>query len=273
LLKEFPPLSEKYGAVRMGIKSGLNEAFIITDEQRAKIIKENPGAKEIIKPYLGGEDLDDWCHHWQKKWMIYIPHGFRISKFPAVRKHLEPFREALERRVTEQNWYELQQPQEAYADLLDKPKIVYPDISRYPKFSLDTRGMYFSNTVYFIASDSLFLLGLLNSSLLWFVVRGLSNALRGGLWRFRLFSGHVEKLPVRTIDSSKPADKSRHDKMVALVEQMLAAQKQRAAAQSDADRDFYGNKCAGLDRQIDALVYALYGLTADEIKIVEGAAA
>jgi len=273
LLKEFPPLSEKYGAVRRGIVSGLNEAFIITDEQRAKIIKENPGAKDVIKPYLGGEDLDDWCHQWQNKWMIYIPHGFRISKFPAVRKHLEPFREALEGRATEQNWYELQQPQEAYADLLEKPKIVYPDMSRYPKFSLDTRGMYFSNTVYFIASDSLFLLGLLNSSLLWFVIRGLSNALRGGLWRFRLFSVHVEKLPVRTIDFSKPADRSRHDKMVALVEQMLAAKKQLAAAQSDADRDFYGNKCAGLDRQIDALVYELYGLTADEIKIVEGAAA
>ena len=61
--------------------------------------------------------------------------------------------------------------------------------------------------------------------------------------------------------------------MVALVEQMLVAQKQLAGAQSDADKDFYGNKCAGLDRQIDALVYELYALTPDEIKIVEGAAA
>jgi hypothetical protein len=202
LLREFSPLSDKCGAVRMGIKSGLNEAFIISDEQRTSIIKEDPGAKEIIKPYLGGEDLDDWCHKWQNKWMLYIPHGFKISQFPAVRKHLEPYRKALESRATEQNWYELQQPQEAYADLLDKPKIVYPDMSRYPKFSLDKRGMYFSNTVYFIASDSLFLLGLLNSSLLWFVVRALSNALRGGLWRFRLFSGNVEKLPIVSIDLS-----------------------------------------------------------------------
>lgn len=57
--------------------------------------------------------------------------------------------------------------------------------------------------------------------------------------------------------------------MVALVEQMLAAQKQLAAARSDADKDFYGNKCAGLDRQIDALVYELYGLNEAEIKLVE----
>jgi len=53
---------------------------------------------------------------------------------------------------------------------------------------------------------------------------------------------------------------------------MLAARKQLAAAQSDKDKDFYTNRCDGLDRQIDAMVYDLYGLTPDEIKIVEGAA-
>jgi adenine-specific DNA-methyltransferase len=53
------------------------------------------------------------------------------------------------------------------------------------------------------------------------------------------------------------------------VKRILAARKQLAGAQSDADKDFYGNKCAGLDRQIDALVYDLYGLTADEINIVK----
>lgn len=62
-------------------------------------------------------------------------------------------------------------------------------------------------------------------------------------------------------------------RMTKLVEQMVAAKKQLAAAQSDKDKDFYTNRCDGLDRQIDALVYELYGLTADEIKIVEHAVA
>ena len=53
---------------------------------------------------------------------------------------------------------------------------------------------------------------------------------------------------------------------------MLAAKKQLAGEQSDADKEFYGHKCAGLDRQIDALVYELYALTPDEIRIVEAAA-
>jgi hypothetical protein len=65
-------------------------------------------------------------------------------------------------------------------------------------------------------------------------------------------------------------DKSRHDKLVSLVEKMLEARKQLSEAKTDGDKDFYANKCAGLDGQIDALVYELYGLTPDDIKIVEG---
>ena len=65
----------------------------------------------------------------------------------------------------------------------------------------------------------------------------------------------------------------RHDKTVSLVDQMLAAKGQLAGARSDKDKDFYDKKCAALDRQIDALVYELYGLTEEEIKIVEAATA
>jgi hypothetical protein len=81
----------------------------------------------------------------------------------------------------------------------------------------------------------------------------------------------LEQVPVRVLDPSNAADKPKYDRMVALVEQMLLAQKQLPGAHSDADKDFYENKCVALDRQIDALVYELYSLTEDEIKIVEGA--
>ncbi len=63
------------------------------------------------------------------------------------------------------------------------------------------------------------------------------------------------------------------DRMVELVEQMLAARKQLAVAQSDKDKDFYTNRCDGLDRQIDALVYDLYTLAPAEVIIVEKAPA
>jgi Alw26I/Eco31I/Esp3I family type II restriction m6 adenine DNA methyltransferase len=108
-----------------------------------------------------------------------------------------------------------------------------------------------------------YLLGLLNSKLF--------------QWRFKLTSSNnnvgtneLESMPFCKINFDDLADKAQHTRMVSLVEQMLAAQPQLARAQSDKDKDFYANKCAALDRQIDALVYELYGLTADEIKIVEG---
>ena len=128
------------------------------------------------------------------------------------------------------------------------------------------------NTAYCLGSDSLYLLGLLNSRLFWFAISNISIpfGIRAGEYRYRLIYQYMEQMPIRPIDLKKPADKVRHDKMVSLVEQMLTAKPQFARAQSDKDKDFYENKCAALDRQIDALVYELYALTPDETKIVEG---
>jgi hypothetical protein len=114
-----------------------------------------------------------------------------------------------------------------------------------------------------------YVLGLLNSTLLFWRLHQISNVFRGG-W-ITCTKQYFGELPIRLIDFSNPADKARHDRMVALVEQIMAAKKQLAGAQSDKDKDFYTNRCDGLDRQIDALVYDLYALTPGEIKIVEGA--
>ncbi len=88
---------------------------------------------------------------------------------------------------------------------------------------------------------------------------------------FHTYPETIRNFPIPKIDFDDPTDKTRHDKIVSLVDQMLSAKKQLAAAQSDKDKDFYENKCAGLDCQIDALVYELYGLTAEEIALVEDA--
>lgn len=115
----------------------------------------------------------------------------------------------------------------------------------------------------------LYLLGILNSRLISFLYPLVSNKMVAQAFP-RLSVRDLKKLPICNPDFSRPSDKARHDRIVALVDQMLAAQKQLVAAQSDKDKDFYGHKCAGLDQQIDALVYELYGLTPEEIKIVEG---
>ena len=76
-------------------------------------------------------------------------------------------------------------------------------------------------------------------------------------------------LPFAASTSPDPADGARHDKMVRLVEQMMEARKAWAAAQMEKDKTYYDDKCKALDKQIDALVYELYGLTEEEISIVE----
>jgi len=82
---------------------------------------------------------------------------------------------------------------------------------------------------------------------------------------------YLEQLPIRRISFSTPADRTRHDEIVQNVEALLAVKQQLAKAKTDKDKTYYENKCAALDRQIDRLVYDLYGLTEDEIGIVESA--
>ncbi|HSK74761.1 MAG TPA: hypothetical protein VK892_23890 [Pyrinomonadaceae bacterium] len=83
---------------------------------------------------------------------------------------------------------------------------------------------------------------------------------------------YIEQFSIRTINFADQNEKAAHDKMVALVEQMLEAKKNLQTARSDRDKEFYQDRCNALDRQIDRLVYDLYSLTPEEIEIVEGRA-
>ena len=113
-----------------------------------------------------------------------------------------------------------------------------------------------------------YVLGLLNSRLLFWKLEQVSNVFRGG-W-VTCTKQYFGELPIRTINFSDQSDRARHDRMVSLVEAMLAAKRQLQGARTDSDRRFYENKCAAIDRQIDALVYELYELSPAEIALVEG---
>jgi hypothetical protein len=99
-------------------------------------------------------------------------------------------------------------------------------------------------------------------------LRNVSTTFRGGY--LALNRQYIEQLPIRTIDFSDPADKARHDRMVALVESMLSLNKQLAAANTGHEKTSLQRQIDATDRQIDQLVYELYGLTNEEIRIVEG---
>src|SRR5665811_51748 len=125
----FTPLNEYCdGKICMGIKSGLAEAFVIDEQTRSVILKNKPEAREIIKPFLNGRDVRRYYIDYKENYLIYTFHGFDLKGYPAVESYLEPFKERLEKRATQQNWYELQQPQYKYAEYMEAPKIIFPDI-------------------------------------------------------------------------------------------------------------------------------------------------
>jgi hypothetical protein len=107
----------------MGIKSGLTEAFVIDRDTRAKILAEDPGASEILKPYLNGRDIRRYQIDSPGLYLIYTYHDIPIEKYPAIEKHLRPFKARLQGRATKQAWYELQQPQRNFAEFMARPKL------------------------------------------------------------------------------------------------------------------------------------------------------
>ena len=118
------------------------------------------------------------------------------------------------------------------------------------------------------------MLGLLNSRVFWFAIGNISIpfGIRAGEYRYRLFYQYMEKVPIRCIDFSNKVDKARHDKMVELVERMLDLHKQLPKAKTPHEQESLRRTIAAADKQIDALVYELYGLTEPEVRIIEEAA-
>jgi len=158
-----------------------------------------------------------------------------------------------------------------------EPKLLMKKICYTLEICLDETGKINPiNTVYVIKSKrpeySLrFLLGLLCSSLLTYYARTryLSTHMQGGYIELRVFE--IETLPVPLLDFSKKSDKDRHDKLAALVEEMLALKKRESAEVLPQARTVIQRQIAALDNRIDEAVYGLYNLTEEEIKVVEKA--
>lgn len=186
-----------------GVVTGFNEAFIINQKTRDKLVAETPEATGVIKPLLVGEDVRRYSLTYRGSYMIYAYHGVDIGCYPSVKKHLNALRSfvngkgkrvGLEHRATEQEWFELQQPQMAYREWFDQPKILYPEIGLEARFAMDEQGLIINNKAFFLPSADWFLLGVLNSSPVWSWITQTLSPLRGGYWEFR--AQYLEQLPI-----------------------------------------------------------------------------
>jgi hypothetical protein len=152
-------------------------------------------------------------------------------------------------------------------------KIVIPDVVNRGTCYLDEKNRWIIDTAYAITLkpnadvNISYLIAILNSPLLTYYLKETGTALRGGY--FRMKTAYLNPFPIRTINFSDPADKAHHDKIVGLVTQILNLYKQLSSAKADHEKNVIQRQIDAVDKQIDSMVYELYGLTEDEIKIIE----
>ncbi|MGH1396984.1 MAG: TaqI-like C-terminal specificity domain-containing protein, partial [Trichormus sp.] len=229
------------GRIYRGVASGYNNAFYIDENIKEKLIRQNSANLGVIKPLLVGDNIRKWRMASKNKYLLYMYHKIDVSNLSYILEYLEKYRKNLENRAIKQEWYELQQPQFRYAAEFEKPKIIFPDIVKEPRFTFDKEGHYLANTAYIIPVNDLYLLGVLNSRYIWeyaksrFVCLGDPN--QGGRLRFTYQS--VINLPIPIASTTEKETISQ------LVQKCLDAK---------------GVNCETWEKEIDERVAALYGL-------------
>jgi type I restriction-modification system DNA methylase subunit len=258
LRKAGTPLGEYVkGRFYRGVLTGLNEAFVIDEATRKQLIAEDPKSAELIKPWLRGRDIRKWKAEWAGLYVIFTRRGTDIEKYPAIKRYLEQFREDLEPKKTGNEehgrkpgpykWFDIQD-NIAYFEEFEKEKIVYQEIATFQSFGYANPGCFCNNKCFLIPRKDDYLLSLFNSKLFWWFLGHLTSGLVGGARAMQM--PYMEQLPIfPTTDTQKAP-------IIERVQKILANPDSPAVPQ--------------LEAEIDRLVYELYGLSGEEIALVEG---
>lgn len=242
---------------------------------------------ELTKPFLMGKDIHRYEPVIAKSVVIFpyiVENGKAVlmsqeyirEKYPKGWQYLIDNKEELagrEKGKFKQTWWQYGRTQNLTE--FEVVKIMTPEIAFGCQMTYDESGTFYHTTkIYsFIFKDcqmerAFYFLGILNSKLLWFFLKSTGYALRGGFFTFK--TEYLKLFPIYTINFSDPADKARHDKMVSLVERMLKLHKDLEEIKTPDAKTQLQRTIEATDKEIDTLVYELYGLTEEEIKIVAG---
>lgn len=179
-------LAEVYGAPLRGVVTGLNDAFVLTREERDGVVaraRQTPGDRsaDLLKPFLIGENLKRWHVESDDLWLVYTPKNrIDIDDFPALRDLLAPFRKRSEARATKQQWWELQQAQANYAPYFDAVKLIWPHFQNRGSFTIERNPHYLNNKCFFYPRADYALAAFLNSKAAWFLLTSTARVKRGG---------------------------------------------------------------------------------------------
>lgn len=260
------------GNIFYGIKTGFNEAFIIDEHTKNKLVKEDKNSSKIIKPFLAGKNIKSYQPIISDKYIIFTRRGLDIEKYPAIKKHLEQFKkqltpkpkefkgeEWLGRKPGTYKWYEIQDSVDYYSEF-EKVKIIFPDIALKMQATLDYNSNYSGNTAYIIPTEDKFLLGIINSKLITYFYSKISSSIRGGYLRF--IKQYVETIPIKNNIAYKSSIIKNVDILLKLNDELIEVKLQTKI-------DQIKQRIEHSEEKINQLVYELYELTDDEIKIVE----
>ncbi len=266
------PLKDWDIQIYRGILTGANEAFIITTEKREEILnacktqEERKRTEALIKPILRGKDIKRYSYEWAGEWVINTHNGYTsnlkfkippidIEKYSATKAHLDSHWNTIATRSDQGDTpYHLRNC--AYLEDFEKEKIVYPCImAKEPCFVYEEKGFYAPAPANIITGDKIeikYITALLNSKCIYFAMR---KFYMGGGIEGELKTNNLEKIPIPKIT---PQNQKLADKITDGAKAILEAKEKDPKANTQE-----------LEKEIDALVYQLYNLTDEEIKIIE----
>jgi type I restriction-modification system DNA methylase subunit len=294
---KFISLSQLITNISQGIRTSANEIYVVDMiSQEHDVLQVYSKAlnkivtleSDLTSLFLQGKEIKPYQLLYSSKLLI-IPYEIKNgnvhlinedklrNNYPLTFDYLMQNKQFLENREKGKmlglDWYAYIYPKNI--ELMKKSKILVPDIANQASFAWDEKGDYAFTSGYAIllknnVQESIkYILGLLNSKVLDFYLKNISTTMRGGF--FRYFTQYVEQLPIRLINFSNSQEKNIHNQIIQLVEQMLYLYQQLNEAQTPPAKKRVQQQINATDRQINQLVYELYGLTDEEIAIVEGA--
>ncbi|HFF9579409.1 TPA: class I SAM-dependent DNA methyltransferase [Campylobacter coli] len=265
------PLKEWQGLnIYRGILTGYNEAFIITTEKRNEILAnckdeaEKELTAKLIRKMLRGRDIKRYSYEWAGLWVIGTFPSLKldIEQYPALKQYLSQFLPRIEqsgekgcRKKTSNKWFETQD-NIAYYEEFEKEKIVWNRISSDLCFSYDNQKNFILDSMFSITFYSninlKYLIANLNSSISKFWIKNNAATLGDGIYGAKIY---IEKLPIPKINSK---NEKLANELINSVDEILKAKEQDKNANTQE-----------LENKINSLVYKLYNLTEEEIKIIE----
>ena len=249
------PLKDWDINIYRGVLTGYNEAFIISTEKREEILAncqsddERERTAELIRPILRGRDIKRYGYNWANLWLINTHNGIRgklerihIEDYPAVKAHLDQYWDRISKRADKGDTpYNLRNC--AYLEDFSKPKIIYPNMTKYMPFVYDEANFLTNQKCFIITGQNMaYLNAFLNSSLFKYCFRDSFPELQGGTRELsKIF---FDKIPVKLVS----------------LEQNEIFRKIVNSVQSDYTIE--------QTKYIDTLLFDLYNLTTEERKVI-----